>query len=108
MFLVTPTICPPMIEPGQSSLGKATGYGLHDRRVGRMPSSVMLCRIALLRTNVSDERVASIIRVTRIAELGTILAVTNNRNTLRRNDICHTDDGDTFLRNVGSYNSHPA
>jgi hypothetical protein len=39
--------------------------------------------VALVRTNVSEERVASIIRVTRISEIGTMLAVTSNRNTLR-------------------------
>jgi hypothetical protein len=35
-----------------------------------MPSSGMLRRVALVRTEVSDERVASIIRVARIGELG--------------------------------------
>jgi hypothetical protein len=50
-----------------------------------MASSGMLRRVALVRTNVSEERSASIIRVTRIGELGTALAVTSNRRTLRRN-----------------------
>jgi hypothetical protein len=45
----------------------------------------MLRRVALARTNASEERVASIIRVTRIHELETTLAVTSNRRTLRRN-----------------------
>jgi hypothetical protein len=40
--------------------------------------------VALVRTYVSEEHSASIIRVTRIGELGT-LAVTSNRRTLRRN-----------------------
>jgi hypothetical protein len=43
-------------------------------------------RVALVRTNVSEEYVASIIRVTRIAELGTTLAVISNvflRSVLR-------------------------
>jgi hypothetical protein len=44
----------------------------------------MLRRVALVRTDVSEEHSASIIRVTRIGELGT-LAVTSNRRTLRRN-----------------------
>jgi hypothetical protein len=39
--------------------------------VSRMPSSLMLRRVALVRTDVSEERSASIIRVTRIGELGT-------------------------------------
>jgi hypothetical protein len=43
-----------------------------------MSSSVMLCRVALLRIDVSEELSASIIRVTRIVELGTTLAVTRN------------------------------
>jgi hypothetical protein len=50
-----------------------------------MVSSVMLRRVALVRTDVSEERSASFIRVTRIGELGTTLAVTSNRRTLRRN-----------------------
>jgi hypothetical protein len=45
----------------------------------------MLRRVALVRTEVSEERRASFIRVTRIGELGTTLAVTSNRRTLRRN-----------------------
>jgi hypothetical protein len=42
-----------------------------------MASSGMLRRVALVRTEVSEELSASIIRVTRIGELGT-LAVTSN------------------------------
>jgi hypothetical protein len=38
----------------------------------------ILCRVALVRSDVSDELSASIIRVTRIGELGTSLAVTSN------------------------------
>jgi hypothetical protein len=41
-----------------------------------MPSSGMLRRVALVSTDVSEEPSASIIRVTRICELGTTLAVT--------------------------------
>jgi hypothetical protein len=43
----------------------------------------MLRRVALVRTDVSEELSAFFIRVTRIYELGTTLAVTNNRLTLR-------------------------
>jgi hypothetical protein len=50
-----------------------------------MESSGMLRRVALVKTNVSDELIASILRVTGIGELGTMLAVINNRRTLRRN-----------------------
>jgi hypothetical protein len=60
----------------------------------RIASSGMLRRVALVRTEVSEELNASIIRVTRIGELVT-LAVT-----------CHPDDGGArFLQNVGSYNN---
>jgi hypothetical protein len=44
-----------------------------------MPSSGMLRRVALVRTDVSEELSASIIRVTRIGELVITLAVTTHR-----------------------------
>jgi hypothetical protein len=49
-----------------------------------MVSSEMLRRVAHVRTDVSEDLSASFIRMTRIGELGTKLAVTNNRSTLRR------------------------
>jgi hypothetical protein len=45
-------------------------------------SSGMLRRVALVRSVVSEELIASFIRVTRIDELGITLAVTSNRRTL--------------------------
>jgi hypothetical protein len=45
----------------------------------------MLRRVALVRTDVSEELSAPFIRVTRIGELGITLAVTSYRRTLRRN-----------------------
>jgi hypothetical protein len=48
----------------------------------RMASSWMLRRVALVGTDVSEELSASFIRVTRIGELGTTLAVISNRRTL--------------------------
>jgi hypothetical protein len=43
-----------------------------------MVSSGMLRRVALVKADVSEEPSASFIRVTRIDELGTTLAVTSN------------------------------
>jgi hypothetical protein len=42
----------------------------------------MLCLVVLVRTEVSEELSAFIIRVTRIGELGTTLDLTSNRCTL--------------------------
>jgi hypothetical protein len=46
-----------------------------------MASSWMLCRVALVRTDVSEELSSSLIRVIRAGELGTF-PVTSNRRTL--------------------------
>jgi hypothetical protein len=57
-----------------------------------MSSSGMLYRVALVRTDVSEEPSASIIRVTRIGDPET-LAVTSNRRiphgVTSQNDILH-------------------
>jgi hypothetical protein len=50
-----------------------------------MLSSGLLRRVDLVRTDVSEELRASVIRVTRIGNLGTTQAATSNRRTLRRN-----------------------
>jgi hypothetical protein len=50
-----------------------------------MVSSGLLRRVALVRTDVSEEPGASFIRVTKIGALGTTQAATSNRRTLRRN-----------------------
>jgi hypothetical protein len=48
-----------------------------------MASSGMLRHVALLKTDVSDDTSASLIRVTRIDELGATLALNSNRRKLR-------------------------
>jgi hypothetical protein len=83
-----------------------------------MPSSGMLHHVALVRTDVSEELSASFIRLTRIGELGTILAVTSNQHMLCQllvtasivpsSPILVTLMKAKFLRNVGSYKSHMA
>jgi hypothetical protein len=87
-----------------------------------MVSSGMLRRLTLVRTDVSEKLNASIIKVTRIGELGTTLAVSSNRRTLRVHFYFYAacvvcllwltlflvhrflspDGGAKFLRNVGS------
>jgi hypothetical protein len=52
-----------------------------------MTSSGMSRRVVLVIADVSEELIASFIRVTRIGELGTRLAVTSNRITLQRSII---------------------
>jgi hypothetical protein len=51
----------------------------------RMVSSGLLRRVALVRTDVSEETGASFIRMTKVGELGTTQVATSNRLTLRRN-----------------------
>jgi hypothetical protein len=50
-----------------------------ESEILRMVSSGMLRRVAVVRIDVSEELSASFIRVTRISELGTTLAVTSNQ-----------------------------
>jgi hypothetical protein len=66
-----------------------------------MSPSGMLRRVALVRTDVSEERITSIIRVTRIGELGTTLAVTSNRSTLRRNNVLNSAIVVTLMMEAG-------
>jgi hypothetical protein len=66
-------------------IGRSRPAWCDEQNLWRMPSSGMLRHMALVRTDVSEELSASFIRVTRIGELGTTLAVTSNRRTLRRN-----------------------
>jgi hypothetical protein len=74
----------------------------------------MLHLVALVRTDDLEQLSASFIWETRIGELGTTLAVTSNRRTLRRKyhlvflrSVRRLLGGGTkFLRNVGSYKIH--
>jgi hypothetical protein len=65
----------------------------------------MLHNVVLVRTDVLEECITSIIRLTRIRGLGT-LAVMSNQSMPQRNTISSGDGGDTFLRNVSSNKSH--
>jgi hypothetical protein len=58
----------------------------------------MLHRMALVRTDVYEGRIASIIKVTGIGGLGTTLVVTSNNSIPSQRA--------SVDRNVGSYNSH--
>jgi hypothetical protein len=47
----------------------------------------MLRHVALVRADVSEEHIGPIIRLTRIGELGTALAVTSNQCTLKHANV---------------------
>jgi hypothetical protein len=75
----------------------------------KIPSSGMIFRVALVRTDVSEESFPFIINDIRIGELEKTLAVTSNRNMMQRNMYSHNDDGrDNLLRNVGFYKYYNA
>jgi hypothetical protein len=62
-----------MIENVKVSLCDTVNLeGTHSNPTQRMASSGMLRRVDLVRTDVSEELSASIIKVTRIGELGTL------------------------------------
>jgi hypothetical protein len=67
--------------PSNASLLKIVKEKIEETMV----SSGMLRHVALVRTDVSEEPRAFFKRVTRIGELGTTLAATSTRCTLRRN-----------------------
>jgi hypothetical protein len=78
-------ICNGTVRYLHTSSTRETKEDLSDWRFSRrwlwrMVSSGMLHRVALVRTEVSEEFSASFIRVTRIDELGTTLALTSNRH----------------------------
>jgi hypothetical protein len=69
------------------------GKNLQDLRFSRrwlwrLLSFGMLRHVVLVRNDVLWDRITSIIRTTRIGELGTTLAVTSNRSTLCISSLC--------------------
>jgi hypothetical protein len=58
-----------------------TKQEIYMKHKKRMASSEMLRLVALVRTDVKEERSASFKRVTRIGEIGTTLSVTSNRKS---------------------------
>jgi hypothetical protein len=74
----------------------------------------MLRRVALVRTDVSDEPRAAIIRVIRIGDRGTTLttdARCEEIQSAQRASVANVvprSPRSSFLQNFGSYNSHTA
>jgi hypothetical protein len=78
----------------------------------------MSCYTALVKTGVLEEQSVCIIGVTRIGELGIMVAVTCNQHSTHQlllvlaflaHRFLHPDDaGAMFLWNVGSYKSYVA
>jgi hypothetical protein len=64
-----------------------------------MASSGVLRRVALVRTDILEELSTFFIRLTRIGELGTMLAVTSNRRSVRevRQALERTLDSTKYL-----------
>jgi hypothetical protein len=86
-FLLNMTIIvivyrPNFAPPDLLTVGELIGISMKNRVFW----DVTPCN-ALVRTDVSEDLSAFFIRVTRIGELGTTLAVINNRSTLRRANI---------------------
>jgi hypothetical protein len=82
---------------------------LSRRRLWGMPSCGMWRRVGILYTDVSEERVASVVRVEEItlAKKSVCYQPSNTFPRLRYFS-CPEDGGDTFLRNVGLYYTHMA
>jgi hypothetical protein len=68
-----------------------------------MSSSEMLRRVALVRTDVSEELRACIIMVRRLGELGATLAVTINGRTLRMMEALSSSETSVRIRTTRQY-----
>jgi hypothetical protein len=83
-----------VLDKEKSGTGSVKGWGRTRAKSTvqqwKMPSSGMLHRVALVRTDISEGRGTSIIRATRIGKPGTTLARTGNVSTLRRNTLLVT------------------
>jgi hypothetical protein len=75
-----------------------------------MASCAVLRRVALVRSDVSEEPSSSFIRVTRIGELflRSVRRLLVTATFLVHRFLSPDDGGAKFLRNVGSYKSHTA
>jgi hypothetical protein len=79
IFYVQASFNPPIEDLNRDSLWESNRKANEVRiMLRRMASPGMLRRVALVRADVSEELSAFFIRVTRMGELGTSLAVTSN------------------------------
>jgi hypothetical protein len=53
-------------------------FTIHQPEYQRMPSSWMICHVGFVRADISEERIAFNMRVTRLGEPQITLAVTSN------------------------------
>jgi hypothetical protein len=82
-------------QPSRLMLCKIWGFHGGDW----MPSFVMILRVALARTDVSEDRCASVIKVARTGKLGTALAVTSKLHVCAkpRNPSCLRQTAKWFM-----------
>jgi hypothetical protein len=70
-----------------------------------LPSEVLQRRVVLVRTDLSEEHIASIFRV-RSLKMGAIYS--SERSVLTSSLVSHLQDEGVFLRNVCSYQHYTA
>jgi hypothetical protein len=84
-YKILPTLYTVMLNMAEHFVFSSAVEKRRNEYIQRIVSSGMLRRVALVSTDVSEELSASFIRMARIGELGTTLAVASNRRRLRRN-----------------------